>query len=145
MSSPTREQAYTALFGLLSPLQGVSFNTVSRKLRFLDDLMSPEFPALTVAVGSQKVMPRAGVPSKRTYSARVFIYVEAADATVPSGIQLNNLIDVVDEALAPNPFTSVQTLGGAVAHAWIEGTIEIFEAIKTQRAAAVIPVTMLLP
>jgi len=146
MSSPTREQVYTALFNHLTPLLGAGFNSVGRKLRFLEDMKPPEMPALIVAVGNQKIAPKPGVPPRRTYSARVFVYAAAPEASVASGIELNGLIDLVEAALAPaNVLQPLQTLGGVVAHAWVEGTIEIYEAIKTQRAAALIPITMLVP
>ncbi len=141
----SREAAYTALFALLQTLQGAPFQLIDRKLQLLEAINSPQMPALFMTVNKQTVATRPGVPPRRTLRANVFIMVESADANIASGIVLNNLIDQVEAALAPTLFQPQQTLGGIVAHAWIEGTIDIYEAIKTQRAAALIPVTMLMP
>lgn len=140
----SRETAFVALFTKLQTLSG-SFNTIDRKLQLLESIAPPLLPALFVTVGKQTVAVRAGVPPRRTLHAELFIYVSSADAKVASGIQLNTLIDAVEACLAPPAYQAQQTLGGAVAHAWVEGTIDVYEAVKTQRAAALIPVTMLMP
>lgn len=141
----SREAAYVALFTRLQTLSG-TFKVIDRRLRTLDDMKPPELPALFVSVGPQKVQPNSGVPARRTLTAHALIYVAASDASVASGIQMNNLIDLVEAALAPsNVLAPNQTLGGVVAHAWIEGTIDVFEAVQTQRAACVIPIHMLIP
>ena len=139
----SREAAYVALFAQLQTVAGIT--TFGRRVRLLEDIKPPEFPCLFMTVGTQTVVPKPGVPPKRTLGARIFIYTAAPDATVASAIQLNALVDAVEAALKPLGMQPQQTLAGAVAHAWIEGKIEIYEAIKTQRAAALIPITMLMP
>jgi hypothetical protein len=141
----SREAAYVALFAKLQTLSG-TFKLIDRRLRTLEELPQPNFPALFMTVAPQKVVAKPGVPPRVTLGASIFIFV-SGNATAASGIVLNNLIDLVTTTLAPSPspFTPQQTLGGLVAHAWIEGTIDVFEAIKTQRAAALIPITMLMP
>ncbi len=144
----SREAAYTALFAKLLPLLSTSGGpivTLSRRLRTLDDMNDPELPALFVTLDKQTRQVKAGLPPRRTLGARLFLYVSSPDQHVASGIQLNTLLDAIEAALAPTGIAAQQTLGGVVAHAWIEGVIETFEAIKTSRAAAGIPVTMLLP
>jgi hypothetical protein len=140
-----REAAFTALFGLIQAMKPATFVTVSRRLRLLEEMDSTELPAAFLQLGSQTVTPRASTPPKRILRAHLLIYVAAPDDTQPSGPALNNLIDAVEAALAPLPYLDAQTLGGAVTHAWIEGTIETYEAVKKQQAAALIPITMLLP
>jgi hypothetical protein len=140
-----RETAYGALFNVLLTLKGGAFTTVDRKLRMLEEVNPPEFPALFMRVGNQKQVARPGFPPKRTLGALIIVYALSNDAKVSSGPALNGLIDAVEAVLAPPPIQVQQTLGGIVSHAWIEGTIEVWEAIKTQRAAAMIPVNILLP
>jgi hypothetical protein len=143
----TREAAYVALFGLLQTLKGAGkFATVDRRLRTLDDMQVPELPALFMTVGNQTRRVRAGLPPRRTLGADIYVYAASPDAKLASATILNPLLDLVENALEPQGvFQPQQTLGGLVAHAWIEGTILTFEAIKTARAAALIPVTILLP
>ena len=140
----SRETAYVALFAKLQTLSG-SFALISRRLQLLEAVDKPKLPALFMTVGKQTVVPRPGVPPRRTLGAEVFIYAASPDDKVASGILLNTLIDTVEACLAPLPYQVQQTLGGVVAHAWIEGAIDVYEAVKTQRAAALIPVTMLMP
>ena len=141
----TREACYTALFTLLSTLQGAPFPLISRKLQTLEDVAGVQLPALFLTVDRQTVAVKPGVPPRRTLRANVFVYVASPDPSVASGTLINPLIDLVETTLAPLPSLPQQTLGGVVQHAWIEGAIEVYEAIKTQRAAALIPITMLMP
>lgn len=144
----SREAAFTALLAQVSGLgvsSGGPFVTVARRLRTLDDVNDPELPALFVTVGKQTRKVAPGVPARRTLTANLFVYANSADPHVASGIQLNGLLDAIEASLAPAAAFVQQTLGGVVAHAWIEGVIEIYEAVKTNRAAAMVPVTMLLP
>lgn len=140
----SRESAYGALFTLLETVPGI--RTFSRKLRLLEEVGGAELPALFLAVDRQMVQPRPqGLPPKHTLGAVVYLYAANPDPHTAAGIALNNLIDAVEAALAPTPGIGVQTLGGAVAHCWIEGTVEVFEMPKGQRAASIIPVHMLVP
>jgi hypothetical protein len=141
----TREECYGALFALLSSLQGAPFRLISRKLQPLDDVAGVQMPALFLTVDRQMVVVRPGLPPRRTLRASVFLYVSSPDPNVASGTLINPLIDLVETTLAPFPSLPQQTLGGVVQHAWIEGTIDVYEAVKTQRAAALIPITMLMP
>jgi hypothetical protein len=142
----TREAAYTALFAALAALRDAGTVVVAeRRLRTLNDLNSAELPALFLTVGDQRVVARHGLPPKRTLTADLYLYAANPDPEIAAGIQLNGLIDAVEAALAPPAWAEVQTLGGAVDHCFVEGTIAVYEAPKGQRAAALVPVHMLLP
>lgn len=142
----SREAAYTALFALLDGLRVAGTVVVAdRKLRSLNDMSAAELPALFMTVGDQKVEARHGTPPKRTLTADIYLYAANPDPHTAAGIQLNALIDAVEAALAPPPYTPVQTLGLTVEHCFVEGTIAVYEAPKGQRAAALMPVHMLLP
>ena len=61
----------------------------------------------------------------------------------PSSV-MNPLLDAVTAALAPdNPINTAQTLGGTVAHCWIEGAIETDEGTLGDQAVAIVPVRIL--
>jgi hypothetical protein len=142
----TREAAYSALFGVLDALRLAGTVVVAeRRLRTLADMNGAELPALFMTVSDQKVVARHGLPPKRTLTADVYLYAANPDPHTAAGIQLNSLLDALEAALAPPAFMPVQTLGGTVEHCVVEGTIAVYEAPKGQRAAALVPVHMLLP
>lgn len=142
----SRETAYVALFALLSILKTNGLvRLCDRRARLLDGLSASELPALFMAVDHQQITRQAGQPPKRQLAAKVYLYASNPDRHRPAGVILNDLIDAVEAALAPPVADAVQQLGGAVAHAWIEGPIQIFEGPDGQRAAAILSVQMLVP
>jgi len=142
----SREAAYTALFTLLSALKTAgTVKVCARRLKPLEKSGPAELPALYMTVANQTIEQRKGLPPKRTLGADIFLYALNPDSHTAAGIQLNGLLDAVEAALAPNPVTNVQTLGGIVDHAWIEGRIEVFEGPLGERAAAILTVNMLIP
>ena len=60
---------------------------------------------------------------------------------MPSTI-LNGLVDAVAAALAPEPASNKQTLGGLVQHVWIDGAIVTDEGVLADQAVAIIPITL---
>ena len=141
----SREAAYGALFLQLQAL--VAAGTVrlaDSRLRALDGVNGAELPALFLTVGDQQVQARHGLPPKRRLTADLYLYAANPDPHGAAGIALNGLIDAVESVLAPVPGLT-QTLGGAVEHCWIEGVIAVYEAPKGQRAAALVPVHLMLP
>jgi len=137
----SREAAYAALFAQLAT---VPVKTSSRRLRLLEEIGPAELPALFMTVDRQHVEPRPrGLPPKHTLGALVYLYAANPDPHQPAGSLLNDLIDAVEAALTP--VSGPETLGGIVAHCWIEGAVVVFEAPKGQRAAAIVPIHMLVP
>lgn len=142
----SREAAYGALFALLQAgASGAGLNTVDRRVRLPEQMNAAELPALFMGVDRQQVAPRSGLPPRRTLGARLFLYAANPDRHTAAGIVLNGLLDWVEATLAPDPVSNLQTLGGAVRHAWVEGAIEVFEGPSGDRAAALVPVLMLVP
>jgi hypothetical protein len=141
----SRETAYAALFAQLQTLVGAgTVQLADRRLRALNDVNGAELPCLFMTVGDQQSQARHGLPPRRRLTAEIYLYAANPDPHTAAGIALNGLIDAVEASLAPVPgFT--QTLGGAVEHCWIEGMIAVYEAPKGQRAAALVPVHMMLP
>lgn len=141
----TREQCYAALFAALSGLQtGGTIKTADRRLRLLAEVNGSELPALFMTVDRQPVAQKTGTPPKRWLHALVYLYVANPMPDQSASTALNGLIDAVESALEPNS-VQVNTLGGVVQWVRIDGTIEVYDAPKGQRAAAVIPVSMLMP
>jgi len=144
--SIVRETYYGALFALLQSLQtGSTVQTCDRRVRFLHEMGAAELPALFMAVDRQQLLQRRGQPSRHQLGARIFLYAANPDRHTAAGIALNGLLDALDAALAPQAGAEVQTLGGLVSHAWIDGPVEVFEAPQGERAAAIVAVQMLVP
>lgn len=141
--SATREQVFTALFNLVST--SASFATASRRLKLWTDLGSGDKPAIFVAERGDNYVRHGGdaMPAIVTYEADIFIYTDAGkDQGIVPATALNNLLDAVDAALAPN-WTGRQTLGGLVSHCWIEGKIMKDPGDLDGDGLAIIPVKIL--
>jgi len=121
-----REERYAALFALLETMKGdAGFKTCSRKMRLLTEVTAPEMPALFMSVTRQPIKQKVNFPARRSLGAMVFLYVSNPNPATPASTRLNNLLDLLDATLGTED--NLQTLGGLVEHAWIEGTIEIWE------------------
>ena len=142
----SREAAYGALFALLQGLKTAgTVKACDRRVRLLDEMAASELPALFMAVDNQQTAQTQGFPARRTLGAKVYLYAANPDRHTAAGIVLNGLIDAVDQALLPQALEPTQSLGGIVAHAWIDGPIEVFEGPLGERAAAVVTIHMLVP
>ena len=140
------EVIYQALFDRLSGIDG--FVTMSRRLRLWNDVAPTERPALFVTQGNQTEVPVKGLDAKVELEAEVYVYIHESDPSIPPSAQLNQMIDHVRAKLAPDhpDMCEYQTLGGLVEHCWIEGTIEVFEAVENMlddQGIAIIPIRIL--
>ena len=139
-----REQIIAALFELAST--AATFNTSGRRLQLWSKVAS--FPALFVQSTGTHYPPRdvRGLPPKRTISAELWVYTDVGkDPNANPEAALNDIVDAIEMALAPNVLTGVQTLGGLVSHCWIEGEVEQFPGVLDGIAKAIIPVKILVP
>ena len=139
-----REQIIAALFDLA--LTAATFNTSGRRLQLWSKVSS--FPALFVQSTGTHYPPRdvRGLPPKRTISAELWVYTDVGkDPNANPEAALNDIVDAIEVALAPNVLTGVQTLGGLVSHCWIEGEVEQFPGMLDGIAKAIIPVKVLVP
>jgi hypothetical protein len=133
--SASREAIYAALFALVSG--SAEFKTKGRRLKLWTDVNAK--PAVFVA-------QRGATPQKVTLKADIFIYTNVGkDPNVIPAAQLNDLVDAIDAALAGSAVTGRQTLGGLVAHCWIEGEVMIDPGDLDGDGVAVIPVRILIP
>jgi hypothetical protein len=142
-----REAIMQALLTLVR--QAAGFVTTGRRLEWISKAAG--LPALYV-IQTDNEYERHGTtfPPKLTIGAEIWIYAET-DPQQPPGAALNPLLDAVEQALQP-PFPGgAQTLGGLVTHCWIGGDdgqkarLEIWEGHAGERAAAIIPILILVP
>ena len=142
--TPSRETIIQALFDLV--LTAATFNTSGRRLLLWSKVAS--FPALFTQSTGTYYPPREArmLPPKRTITAELWVYTDVGkDPNANPEQGLNDIIDAIEAALAPSVVTNVQTLGGIVSHAWIEGNIEQFPGVLDGIAKAIIPVKILVP
>ena len=78
-----------------------------------------------------------------TLTLDLFIYAHTQmDKTIAPSTITNGLVDAVAAAIAPDPVSNKQTLGGLVQHAWIDGAIVTDEGVLGDQAVAIIPITI---
>ncbi len=139
-----REAVYAGVFARVSAVPGLV--TASRRLRHWSDVAPAEQPALFQVQRGEDVHRLRGLPPRRQLSLDLYLYAATGGdpGTAPAQI-LNPLIDAIEAALAPDPVTGTQTLGGLVEHAWIEGRIETDEGVLGDQAVMIVPVEILMP
>lgn len=145
-----REPIYVALWALFlnHPNLVGQFLTTSRYKRHFDDVDVSEMPALFLTqTGENWVKPGKGIPAKRTLTAMLALYTSTAqpNAILPATL-INALMDTVDEVIEnPGNPSNTQTLGGLVEHVYLEGEVEIYEALLQEKSIALVPLTIMLP
>jgi hypothetical protein len=143
----TPEQAYEALRARLeAALVPTPFKRVSRVWTSWADLAATgEQPVLFIAqTGGAREQSR-GSPVRRTLRCDLVIYANRGnDPKLVPGTTLNALELAVEQALAPDPVTGVQDLGGEVSHAWIEGDVVQNEGTTQEQMVEVLPLNILL-
>ena len=143
----TREPIFQALFALASaatwgdPAAGFAY--VSRRVRLFDDL--PATPALCQAEHEETVERTAGQPPRRSLWASFVIHHSTGDPDAIPAITSNLILDALDAALLPDSPDGCCTLGGLVAHAWIEGKVFKDPGDLDGRALMIVPIRMLVP
>lgn len=141
------EEIYAALFERLkSKIDGVV--TISRRLRHFNNVPAEQRPALFITQGNQQEMAVHGLNAKVELAAEVYLYISESDSAVPPSTQLNLYIDKLRQAIKPEfpEMCEYQTLGGLVEHCWIDGTIEVYEAVENMlddQGIAIIPIRIL--
>ncbi len=138
-----REPIYAALFAKVGTISGLV--TTSRRLRHWSDVPPVEQPALFQVQIKENQKPRKGIPALFTFRCELYLYVNTGNALddVTPATALNQFMDAIDAALAPDALTGFQTLGGTVSHCWIEGDIITDEGALGPQAVAIIPVNIL--
>lgn len=138
-----REAVYLALFNKLSAIKGIK--TSSRILLHWADVSPNQQPALFQAQVSQTAQQVTGFPTKYILTAKVWVYTHRDTNGVIPITQLNNILDLIDNALKPTSSpTNKQTLGGLVEHCWIDGSIETDEGTLGNQSIAIVPISILI-
>src|SRR6185369_12819679 len=134
-----------ALFNLVSG--AAAFNTASRRLQLWSSLSSSDKPAVFLYErGDVYTRASEAVPESVTMNLDVYVYTDAGkDQSAVPATALNNLIDAIDTALAPDRLSGLQTLSGLVSHCWIEGKVMKDAGDLDGDGVAVIPVKILVP
>lgn len=146
MSAIIRETYYAALFTLLSTLKtNATVTTCDRRVRLIEEMQPAELPALFMAVGKQRTVQSKNQEPKRWLGATVFLYAANPDQHTSADVALNGLLDALEAVIVPSDAFVTQTLGGLVHSCWIEGETEVFPGPYGERAAAIVPIEMLIP
>lgn len=149
---PSRETIATALFNLLTTGSTAVVGIVWSKRQMLTWEQVPQKPALCIGDYDEDVVQKGyDSPPKQTLEMRIAIYTESPglnplDQTgIVPATQMNNLLDALNVSLNPDIMTGKQTLGGLVAHCWIEGKIFKDPGDLDGQGLAIVPVKILVP
>jgi hypothetical protein len=135
-----REAIWTTLFALLSEL--TDFAETGRVVKHWADCSN--FPAMFLSQGGESVSKSGrGLPCTYTMSAEIYLYVRNDSNDTPA-TQINALLDLVTDVFKPNPNDGLQTLGGRVQDAWIEGSIMRDEGVLGDTGVAIVPIKILV-
>lgn len=135
-----REAVYGAVFAKLSGIAGVT--TASRRLRHIEEMQQEEFPAVFQVQQDESWDGKVNLPTKKTFNVEWWVYVGEPDLALAPSTKLNAFLDTIDELFGSGGSSglSVDTLGGLVFNATINGKIEIIEGVLGDRALAIIPI-----
>jgi hypothetical protein len=149
----TREPIFAALFALGQTItwtdpetqESVGFGYSNRRIQTSDQIPAELMPALLQGVGPEDFKVLAGLPPKRTLSANWLIYYKPNLTPLTTDPLTNAILDGVEGVFVPDSPNGTVTLGGLVAHAWIEG--EVFKAAGdlNDQAMIVVPIKLLIP
>jgi hypothetical protein len=135
-----REAIYSALFDKLS--NAAEFITVSRRLKHWSDVAAADQPALFQAQRREIVEGEPGLPRMHLLHVDAYIYASTGDPDASPGEMINPLLDAIEAALAPDPITNKQRLGGLVEHVWVEGEIETDEGTLGDQGVCIVPLVI---
>jgi hypothetical protein len=119
----SREAAFSALFAAVSG--AYPWGVASRRLKLWSEVPAALRPALfQLEAGAETYQWPTPATPRRTLEAKLFLYFDARDPTIPGASAINAALDALDAALAPSGADLAlgrQTLGGAVHDCKING------------------------
>lgn len=150
MTYPSRSlvlQRLTTLLEAQVATTGKPFKTISRHLVLWDKCPKEQRPAMYVSQIRPQIYEanRDGVPPRRTLKVSVVVYTNCPANEVNADNGLNDILDAFDAALAPNPMTSVQTLGNLVTNCKINGEVFMDPGYLDGDGLLIVPIDILLP
>lgn len=137
----TRESVYSAIFDLLSSTPG--FASYWRRIPPVEQLNTAQKPALLMRQKTEQVTAYFAMPSKYHILIEVCIVVQTPVGPIDAvpAIAINELIDAIELQLAPSTSDGRLTLGNVnIERVWIEGVVDIFEAITEDTSYAFVPI-----
>lgn len=159
MAQTPRETAIAALFArLVAAAPFNAFPTQSRRLRHWRELVDEQssraavaspvalFPALYVVGARNLRLQKAaeGLPAAWVLETKVYLYNR--DATPGAVVETvrNSYLDALEAAIAPDPSTGKQSLGGLVRDVRLGDEILTDEGVLGEIGLAIVPVLILL-
>lgn len=132
-----RESISAALFALL---RGVPDVSLSRRYIDSASLGSANLPMIELLIKSEDAIQKGmAVPIQWKVMAHIFVFVSTTDTDIEPDTTMNNILDAIENAIAPDS-TGYQTLGGLVVNCRINGTIERDPGFASGVGAAAIPI-----
>jgi hypothetical protein len=150
----TREAIMEALGALLAqaqfaaPINGCgTWAMISRRVKLWNDVSPADQPALFIGEHGENVAYAGdNFPSKTTLNVDLLIYTSAGrDPDSAPARALNIAIEALVAALAPDPKTGRQTLGGLVQSCRVEGRVKKDPGDLDGQGFALVPVKILVP
>jgi hypothetical protein len=142
-----REAVFNALFARATAVAWgdppARFAYAARRVRLYPDL--PALPALCQAEHDETHVATAGLYPKRTLGAAWMIHHATADPQATPASVNNAILDAVEAQLSPDSADGCCTLGGLVAHCWIEGEVFKDPGDLDGQALLIVPIRMLVP
>ena len=121
----------------------------ARRLKLWSDVPPAMRPACFLFEGgTETYADTATDPAKRSLSLRLFIYIDAHDPGTVGAIQLNDIMDALDVALAPAGADLTLgrcTLGGAAYRCAIDGKPMKDPGDLDGDGLLLVPITIVLP
>ena len=144
----TREDAIGALLARLATAYGWA-TPPTRRLKLWSDVPAAMRPACFLFEGGSETYTGAATePAKRALSVRLFIYVDAHDPATVGAVQLNDIMDALDDALAPSGADLTLgrcTLNGTAHRCAIEGKPLKDPGDLDGDGLLLVPITIVLP
>lgn len=147
MTTPRTAQADALLTLVASitwgdPPRGFAY--ASRRFQPWDDC--PSQPAIYLVQHNEHPTQATRMPTRNIREYQLVIYQDTAkNVDVPGSLENDLILDALEAALRPPPGYEVQTLGGLVAHAWIEGEIFSDSGDLDGQGVITVPIRVLVP
>lgn len=150
--TPARETIMEALLAKFDPMidntsdpiPAGKVRAVSRRLVTYDQCATK--PAIFISEASEVYANRSENLTYVTIQPILFLYIDTGldQNTIPA-TTLNNLLDAIDAALAPDDPTTLKcTLGGLVSHCYVSGEVPKVPGDLDGEGMAVLPINILV-
>jgi len=148
MPPSARETAIAALQSLVAGAYAWKSGPL-RRLKLWNDVPPSARPACYVFEGGEDSYAWSeNARPKRIVEVRLFVYLNAKDASVVGAALLNDVVDALDAAFVPNGSDELlgrNTLGGSAYQCRIEGKVLKDPGDLDGDALLVVPVKIVLP